>query len=386
MKISIITMHNYPNYGSALQAFATQEKLKEFADVVEIVDYSGGESTVGRSLADYFLADFKSGAIVKSIAKLPFRLRRRSVFGSFAKQYFNMTPSRYTTESDLKKFPVHDGYYCTGSDQVWNPTFIENMRFFWDFIPEHKKKFGYAVSFGNYKEEKLSIEIIDRIKKYIDQYEHISVREERGLKILQEQLCYKNSIQLVDPTLAMPAEFWRKLAPPPRIKHEYILLYQLGRERASEASFKAFTKEEESFETFAKGLSERTKLPLIRLFSKGSSQLFKGSGKKIILPSVLQFITLIDNAKYIITDSFHGTAFSMLLNKEHFVYRETYDGGRITGFLRLMGQEHRYITDCTDFSIIDRLGDFKYVNNVLERERERVDEFLRSVFGKEGKA
>ena len=367
MKVSVITMHNFPNYGSVLQAFATQEKLKEFSGDVEIVDYSGGEKSVGRRLTGFLRIGFRSDPI-KALIKLPVRLRQRRVYGGFAARYLNLTADRYSTEEDFSKFPIHDGLYCTGSDQVWNPFFKENMPFFWVFLPDSARMFAFAASFGNHVEDRLSREEITRIKKLVGRYEHISVREERGLYIMKEQLGCQNAVQLVDPTLAMPPEFWRKLAPESGIKREYILIYKLGKGK--------------SIEIAAKEASRRTGLPLVRFCSQSFGQLAQ-RGKRIVLPPVPRFITLIDNAKYVITDSFHGAAFAMILNTELVVCREEYEGGRITGFLSIVGQERRYISNCNDLSILEAPTDFNHVNQILSQERKRVDVFLAKVFEKE---
>ena len=368
MKVSVITMHNFPNYGSVLQAFATQEKLKEFSCDVEIVDYSGGEKTIGRGFAGFLLTGFRSGP-VKALARLPVRLRQRSVYGGFARRYLNTTAKRYTTKEDFSGFPVHDGLYCTGSDQVWNPFFEENMPFFWVFLPDSARRFAFAASFGNHVEDRLTREEVDRIKKLVGSYEHISVREERGLRILAEQLGYRSAVQIVDPTLAMPPEFWRRLAPQPGVKGDYILVYKLGKSKL--------------FDAVAKDASRRTGLPLVRFCSQSFGQLALRGGKKIILPPVPRFISLIDNAKYVITDSFHGAAFAMNLNTELIVCREEYEGGRITGFLRIVGQEGRFIRSCDELSALDLQTDFGHVNRVLAQERRRVDVFLGEVFEKE---
>jgi len=372
MKVSIITMHNYPNYGSLLQAFATQEKMKEFVPDVEIIDYSGGNSTLGHSTLNSILTGYGETQrgfrpdTFKALLKLPVHLRRKSVYNRFAKQNLNLTSDRFSLKSGFGRFPIHDYFYCTGSDQVWNPFFEENMPFFLDFVPKGKKKFAYAASFGNYGEERLSSQQVDRIKKYIDQYEYISLREERGLRFLHEQLGFKDAVQLVDPVLAMPPEFWRKFISTPIIKGDYILLYKLG--------------DESAFESYAREISKRTGLPLIRFCSQRFGQIRQGAEKTFVLPEVSQFINLIDNASFLITDSFHGTAFAMVLNTQAIVYREEYDGERISGFLRSLGQEYRHVRRCDSFDILSDPTDFDNVNRILAGERKRSDDFLRKVF------
>ena len=95
---------------------------------------------------------------------------------------------------------------------------------------------------------------------------------------------------------------------------------------------------------------------------------------------MFNFVTLIDNARYILTDSFHGMAFSLNLNKEPVCLRPKTYPGRIIDFLKLVGAQDRMIKDNQDFDVLTRPIDFGQVNRVLDGERKRVDEFLSGVF------
>jgi hypothetical protein len=128
---------------------------------------------------------------------------------------------------------------------------------------------------------------------------------------------------------------------------------------------------------YAKSLSKRKGLPIYRICT-GLSQI-RFCGKSLIIPPYFEFITLIDNAKYVLTDSFHGAAFAMNLNTELICVNHL-NPGRISSLLRLVGQEHRAIKDFQDFDILNRPTDFAHVNRVLATERKRVDEFLSNIF------
>jgi len=195
-----------------LQTFATQEKLKEFASVVEIINVQRHHMTFKGKL----IGKLRKFGIL-GMAEIPTFFRQKYVFGQFERQYLNVTNDRYADTGSFDTFIFHDGLYFTGSDQVWNPSnggaLVEQMCL--SFVPEEKRKFSFSSSFGT---DTLSTDEAERIKKFIAQYERISVREDSGLKILREQLSYHNCIQLVDPTLAMPPEFWRKYAPKSKTK------------------------------------------------------------------------------------------------------------------------------------------------------------------------
>ena len=100
----------------------------------------------------------------------------------------------------------------------------------------------------------------------------------------------------------MPASFWRSIATKPRVKGDYILIYNLNRSK--------------EFDGYADELSRRTGLPIYR-FCTRVDQVFR-NGKSLVVPEILDFVSLVDNAKYVLTDSFHATAFSMNMEPSQF--------------------------------------------------------------------
>lgn len=351
---AVITLHQVDNYGTQLQAYATQEKLKQYFDNVVLIDYRRPD-TYGKGLVD----SFAKGNPVKALAFLPTYLLWKKVFDGFRNEYLNLTEKTYLSESDFKNFNDFADVYVSGSDQVWNSEWNKGVIpcFYLDFAPDGKPKYAYASSFGR---SHLDENEVNQSKKYIDRFDMISVREQSGVDILNHQYGYHNAVQIVDPTLAMPASFWRSIATKPRVKGDYILIYNLNRSK--------------EFDGYADELSCRTGLPIYR-FCTRVDQVFR-NGKSLVVPEILDFVSLVDNAKYVLTDSFHATAFSMNMGTEPICTYPVQYSGRLSEFLKLVDSEQRHVDGYGDFDVINRHVDFAKVERILDAERMRVDEYL----------
>jgi hypothetical protein len=354
---AVITLHQVNNYGTQLQAYATQEKLKEYFDEVVFIDYRR-KDTYGKGL----LKTYAKGNPLKAIAVLPTFMLWKKVFGGFRRKYLTLTPMKYLSSADFKDFHDFADVYISGSDQVWNASWNGGIipELYLSFAPTDKPKYAYASSFGR---DHLSDEEVTQSKQYIKRFETISVREESGLDILRDQYSYNDVVRILDPTLAMTADFWRGVATPRRIKGEYILIYNLNRSR--------------EFDDYSRKLAKHTGLPIYR-FCTRVDQICR-SGKSLVVPEVFDFISLVDNAKYVLTDSFHATAFSMNMNTEPIcVYPKKYSG-RISEFLALVDSEQCHAKNFEDTDVLERHVDFNKVNRILEKERQKVDDYLLSM-------
>ena len=350
MKIAVLPWLDIANYGSVLQVFAIQKILEKYADSVEIINY------------------MHNSRLKDTFSSSPKRFANNFLSYMFFKPNFskvepllNITGKACFSEKDFEDYNSSADIYCTGSDQIWNmkngPA-VFGARFL-SFLPEDKRRFALSSSFG----DRIDKNIVAQSREWIHRFQQISVREEGGLAIINEQYGYHNAIQLVDPTLALPPEFWRAYAPKPKFTGDYIFVYDVMNNKA--------------FYEYAKALSKKTGLPVIHLCHRYARVFLYG--KSILMPPFFDFITLIDNAKYVLTGSFHATAFSMNLNTEPICVLHSRNPGRLVSFLRLVGAEHRALKDFGDFDVLDRPADFTHINAVLDRERARVDEFLREV-------
>lgn len=359
MKVSILTLHAVSNYGTQLQAYASQEKLKEYFDEVELIDYKR-KDTYGKELIN----NFAKGNPIKKIAIYPTIVKWRRVFGKFQKQYLYLTKQKYLDEKDFKNFILDSDAYVSGSDQIWNSGWNRGVipELYLSFVPKDKFKFTFSSSFGNIRvtEEEISL-----TKKYIDEYDCISVREESGLKILEEQYRYKNAIRLVDPTLAYNGDYWRNFSKDSnkKINEKYILIYNLNRSK--------------DFDIFAKKIAQKTGLKVYR-FCTRYDQIFR-YGKSLLIPEIKDFVSLVDNAEFVLTDSFHAVAFSINLNTMPIcIYPNNYSG-RIAEFLKLINCEQLHVKNYDDLDVLNRKINYEKTNNILDSERLKIDNYLKKV-------
>lgn len=358
MRVDIITLHAVKNYGSILQAFATQELFKAHGADARIINYVKNESR------DENILNFWSGKnILKRVVIMPTAKRWKKVFGGFCKNYLNISGPIYTTEEDFRSFPIEADAYCTGSDQVWNSKWNNGIlpMLYLNFVPDEKPKFSFSASFG---QERLSDVEVVCTKKYIERYKYISVREESAKQIITKQYQYHAAQHLLDPTLCVTKEFWEAFAGPRIIKEDYILIYNLNRSK--------------EFDDFAKKTNKKTNLKLVRLCMRYDQ--ITRCGKSVIIPEVFGFVNLINNASFVLTDSFHATAFSMNMNTRPICVYPNEFGGRIDSFLKMTNSLQCHVKDYNDIDVLERDVDFNMVNSILNSERAKANDYISRVF------
>lgn len=357
MKIDIITLHAVQNYGSILQAFATQEIFRKHGCEVTIINYVREDVRF-----ENLMQTWSKGNLVKAVAIFPTIIRWKKVFGRFGQHYLNLSKRIYTTEEDFKTYPLTADAYCTGSDQVWNSKWNKGILpcLYLNFVPAEKYKFAFSASFG---QSKLPEQEVTETEAYLKEYNQISVRETEAEVIVKEQYHIENCVHIVDPTLCVSGDFWRNYETERKIKSEYILVYNLNRSK--------------DFDRYAMELARRTRLKLVRFCTRYDQ--FYRPGKSMLVPEVFDFISLIDNAKYVLTDSFHATAFSLNLHTEPICVYPKEFGGRLESILQQTNQTQRHISNYSDFDVINRPVDFECVETILKEERNKANVFLNNV-------
>lgn len=358
-KVEVITMHRIVNYGSVLQAYATQQIIKKLGYDIEFIDYYPERMHMMGMLKRIKNKKniFKKSFFLRNIARiiiLPSYIKRFFVFKNFIKDKLNLSEKTYYTYDDInKKLPIAD-IYCTGSDQVWNSGWNEKIdkSFFLDFgCIDNTKKIAYAASFGK---DKLNENEIDKTKELLKKYKYISVREKSGVNIL-ENLGIENSTNVVDPTLLLNKKNWESITSDKYDNKDYILIYNLNRNK--------------KIDKYSKKISKQTGLKIKRL-SYQFHEFYK-IGNSCFIPNVSDFLSLIKNSKYIITDSFHAIVFSVIFNKEFFILYPDKYSTRLQSILELLNLEDRVIYDITDLKILNKKINYKSVNkkiNVLKKE------------------
>lgn len=358
MRVKVLTFHAVSNHGSALQTLATQKKLESLGCQVEFIDYRRYDCVNAFNLCKFWNRGrhFPS-TWIRTLILWPQFKRWDKIFGRFRKKYINLGQSMYTTEEELKSFPLDADAYIVGSDQVWNTDWNEGIipPFFLSFIPDNKKKISYSSSFGL---SELPKEYKPGIKNLLSKFAHISVRESSGVKILND--LGLEGEHILDPTLNMDQDFWKQYIGERKIKEPYLLIYQLYSSK--------------EFDEYAEKVARHKGLKLVRFCTLYHQLLRKGKG--VLAPEVEDFVTMIYHADMVVTDSFHGTAFCVNLNK-NFISIIPKFGDRIYSLLKLVGLEKHAVTDFDNVSISDEKPDFTNVNKVLDQMRDKADKYLR---------
>lgn len=355
-KVGIITLHRVVNYGSVLQTYALQEKIEELGCDVEVIDYYPERLTMLGMLSRIKNKGdkFKKSIILRTVARIiifPSYIIRFNMFFKFLKKHIKMTKKTYKTHQDIRNEKFDFDIYCTGSDQVWNCGWNEQFDYpyYLDFAPDDKKKIAYAASFGKSELDDSEVELT---KKYLSRYDSISLRELSGVKIV-EKLGIENSVNVLDPTLLLNGDEWRKISFNKFKNEDYILVYNLNRNK--------------KIDNYAKNLSKKTGLK-VKFLSYQLHEFYK-NGKIYCNPQVEDFLALIDNAKYVITDSFHATAFSINFNTQFVIVYPGKYSTRLQSILEILNLENRVAKSEDDLSVIENDIDFDNVNNVMKKMR-----------------
>lgn len=369
MKITIITLQNIRNYGSTLQALATQKIFEKLGLEVEFVDYRRKDHLSKFARINRWTNGFNiiKKAIYTFLLYPTFSVQDKK-FSSFISKYLHVKKGICCDDNDFKKLEWNSDFYCTGSDQTWNSKWNGGILppLFLSFAPQIENCISYAASFGK---EKLDDWELEKTKKLLKKYKAISVREASAVNICNE-LGYDATLVL-DPTLQLDKEFWKQYAGKSKYKEPYVLIYQLNTNA--------------KFDKYAKEFAKRKGYKLVR-FCTRLDQAIK-CGTPALIPNVLDFVNLIYHAKFVITDSFHATAFSININTNFLsIYPEEFSS-RLASILKLTQLENRHLKNYDDFSFVEEQDiDFSLANAILAQERDKGWNFLKqAIDGKNNK-
>ena len=225
MKIAIITLNGYFNYGNRLQNYALQRFLKilskeSFSETVwyERLNLKIGEKIVNYvNIRDYILNKHNFRQFINS-GRYMFDIIREYNFKKFSDKYINSVFD-FEIKNDLNE---RYDYFIAGSDQIWNPHWLKDETEFLQFA-DRNKRVAYAASFGV---SEIKPDKVEQVKKGLEGINYISVREQAGAKIVKD-LTGKDVPVLVDPTLLLTAEEWEKVMERPvwYCDEKYILVY-----------------------------------------------------------------------------------------------------------------------------------------------------------------
>lgn len=358
MKVSIITFSRAINYGAVLQSLALKETIQSLGNECDILNYKCKEVEKGAS--PFYIKSFSVKDILIFLMQIKMRINKNKKFDKFARKYLDKDKELLTPKNICI---VKDNYdvFVTGSDQVWNYEITGfDKNYFLDFVNGEKQCISYAASFGV---DKIPDMYKDKYCKFLKNMDCISVREEKGKQIIEDlSNKTKDSIVCIDPVFLFDKSKWEQYLTNPLFDEEYILVYSINKSECYEV---------------AKKLSQEKQIKIVGLQVPMS---MRGDFKKIQTESPEEFLTWIHNAKYVITDSFHGTAFSIIFNKQFVVCTGGKTMSRASRQMNLLNLVNlgSQICSVNDYSMINNNIDYYRVNNQIDKKRQEALTYLRN--------
>lgn len=348
-KVSLVTYHCSPNVGAVMQTYALCRFLKEHGYQVEIVDIRNFEPNL-RTISEGSPLPVR---LVKSIL-YPWRMKR--IFNDF---YPSLT-SHYMSVEELRTHPPISDYFLVGSDQVWNHNIGRDkaLAYFLDFGSPGVKRISYASSFGlDHWEEGLYANT-ERVQHCFDRFNAISVRELEGARILKETFGKEATIVL-DPTFLHDSypEISGKV-----VQREEIVCYKLNKTQ--------------DFWDYMPTIVKKTGLPALLLNHNYPHKGFKYHFN----PTINQWVRRIAGAAFVLTDSFHGVAFSIIYRKP-FAAILNHNGkdSRLISLIKLLHLEDRLfnsVEEVANTNVCLSPVDYSKVSPYLFDLRKKSESFL----------
>ena len=351
MRIGIITFWwSNDNYGQLLQCYALQKYLRDLGHEVYLIKYNFRSDLkknpllikVIKALNPYFLIRFLLQKKHKKQIMYE-ELKNNRKFNEFREKYINFSEKQYNSYLELQHNPPEADCYIVGSDQVWNYKYLDIPRsasyrpMFLDFGNENIKRLAYAASWGV---KELPEEIIKVLNPLLSKFNYIGVREQSGIELCSQ--CGRDDAEWVcDPTLLLPAEKYREIYENEEIrkpKDKYLLLYLLNNR---------FSFDKQKVYEFAKSKE------LEVVYITGNGMVDKHKKFFATIPEWLYFV---DNAEYVITNSFHCGVFSTIFNKKFGIVplcgNDEGMNARFDSLFEVRGIGSRYISEY-DFSVLE---------------------------------
>ncbi|MBQ8042981.1 MAG: polysaccharide pyruvyl transferase family protein [Clostridia bacterium] len=355
--VKILTFHNAENYGATLQAYALKQTLKKLGVNPEFVNYENK-----KILSDYKLIRTNSlKSFFSSLWYLPRNLKRKRSFKSFSDAYLDTDKKKYYSCEEIEKDIEPGDVFVAGSDQIWNPELTGGLSdvYTLNFNRENIKKITYGASLGN---EELLKKYASDFKSKLAGLDLISAREQSVIKPLEE-ISNKKVEQVVDPTLLQSREKWDKLISENDTVNlpceKYILVYTLF--------------ENDEVTKIANYLSKVTGLKIVH-FRKYNA--YENELMSLYSKGPVDFVNAFKNAGYVVTNSFHGTVFSLIYERKFYSVLPKERAGRIKDLLGDLELGSRIVQDVQQINLEDEI-DYTTTKDKIESLKAKSIEYLK---------
>ena len=387
MKIRIASCYFIYNYGSLLQAFALQQYLENQGYEVENISIEGIKRELDKIKIKYYIKEAKDISVVLNKAGRVVQAVRRKIdkgynkclmqrhlkMDMFVKEKIYLT-KKFNSKEEMAEY-VKDSYAVVlGSDQLWLPSNVVADYYTLSFVPDEVNKIAFATSFGV---SSIPKQMNQQYKDFLERFQSLSVRESTGQRIISD-IANRECALVCDPTMLLSKKEWENAFPVDEIiKEPYIFCYFLGTIK--------------EHRVIAKELKKRTGLKLVGLLH--SEQYVKcDAGYTDYAPFNIgpeEFVNLIRGAQFILTDSFHGTVFSILNNKQFITFTRHSDNeklstnSRIYNLLNIFNLEDRMWTNESDYwELVNKKIKYDDIEKKLESFRNQSKTFLEEALSK----
>ena len=378
MNVGLCLAYKGVNYGMLLQAYATQQVIEKLGHNTEIIDYTRTDYKHIR-FTPYLpflfahevskkLKKKKNMEVLDDIHQRNIK-ERKNVSNQFIKERL-LHQVKINGIVELEKHAKGYNGVLVGSDQIWPPDSAFGNFTTLRFAPDSMNKISYATSLGV---SSYPFWCKSSAKDFLQRINHISVREEQGKKIING-ICDVPVKVVLDPTYLLTYEQWLELIPDEKLINEkYVLCYFLGA-----------TKEHKQL---ARAYADKHNLKLVTILSTESVSDIDTSYADIVITGYgpEKFINLIRHAEVIMTDSFHGLAFSVINKKQFYVFYRTLVGSkgsrnsRIDNILTTWNLRHRLVLNESNVnSFSEEIVDYEKVDRLLDEKRKDSMEFLKN--------
>lgn len=379
-KIGLVMSYKLTNYGAQLQAYATQVMVESLGHKTEIIDYTPKKGDrhiiICRGLLTHLYQKFLFKRKVRKHATsndelfLKNKKEREVQYQLFIERRFHDIVKLNGYKELAARGREYDAVLI-GSDQKWLPGFSFGNFSSLRFVPDYVRKISYATSLGVSEYPKYCWPSSRKAWKRIN---FLSVREQQGADIIKQVCGIDTPVQVVvDPTYLLTKTQWDELIPiEKKSQQKYVFCYFLGNDDTSKK--------------IARHFADEKKLKLVSVLSKESySPIDQTYADELVIGNTPEdFINWIRGAEYVFTDSFHGTAFSVINEKQFFIfYRKrveaTSRNSRIDNILERWGLKDRLVLPGSEVDALSLVNDIDYekVNARVNIEREKSLEFLK---------
>lgn len=381
--IGLVTCYFHHNYGSMLQAYATELIMQQMGLPFQTIACKAPinymqENKILYIIKKLLIADWKMRLgkmkIERAKKENPMFAKnweiRNKAFDQFAETFFHVSPYCKNRE-ELTKMAENYSAFLVGSDQLWRTDSVEHGYYTLEWVPDHIRKIAYSTSIGVKEVPWFQVE---KNKRFMNRFDHIALREQSACDLVYKLTGRKVPVVL-DPTLLFTGDQWLGIQQQePLTNGKYIFCYLLG--------------DNPSQRDFIKRVKEKTGYKIVALQQLDdyipSDEWFADEAPYV---GPREFLNYIRNAEYVFTDSFHCSVFSILYKKNFFTFSRFAEDAkqstntRIDNLLHLTGLEDRRMTNGkTIEEVVNFKGNFDGVDEKLNALRKSSMDYLYNAF------